>query len=82
MVYFIRPSFKEWLGENKIFFEVFAFGFLTAMAITVSYEANRISSYQVLLMKQEHQPVFKIGLQLEAGKKETITISNNGGPIQ
>lgn len=78
--YFRYPKFKQWLENNKIFFEVIAFGFLTAMAVIVSLEANRISSYQILLTKRQNQPIFKIDLKLDAGK-ETLSISNNGGPI-
>lgn len=44
---------RDWLDRNKIIFETLTAVLLMTAAVVVSFEANRISSYQVQIMSYQ-----------------------------
>lgn len=80
-------SIKKFLEDNKIFFEVLVSLSLTAMALYVSYQANRIAAVQTKISESENMPVFEViasqtyDKALKFYTENIIDISNEGGPI-
>ncbi len=86
-ILFILDIIKNWLQNNKIFFETIGITAFTIMSIIVALSANNISQYQTNLSELEHQPIFNfqrdyfpINSSLEQFKQDLI-ISNEGTPI-
>ena len=85
---------KEWLKENKIFFETIAIVLLSTMAIIVSIQSNKISSSQLRIAEDQKRIMVAQNLPLlrlnayQVYTKETdkysediIKIVNEGPPL-
>lgn len=76
---------RDWLNNNKIFFEVIVMGWLTYMAITVSRKANEIADAQTSIMRQEQLPQFEFRSEQLKNEKtgiydyRTWYVVNRGG---
>lgn len=79
---------KQWLKENKIYFEIFGITSLSIMAIIVSCESNRITNNQIQVTKMESQPFIEFQRELKydairgVRTDDEIMISNKGGPLR
>lgn len=83
--YKVKRKSKNWLQDNKVFFETVVMIFLTIMSIVVAYNANRISEKandlmeaELELSKLEKLPRFTIK---NTQNKNEYCILNVGGTI-
>lgn len=78
---------REFLINNKIFFETIVAVLLAIMAITLTINSNEIASYEIELKKMENQPLLKFDVNLSEYDyenyrftKDQLIISNIGTP--
>ena len=77
-------SCKEFLTDNKIFFEIFSTVGLGLMAIIISVLALRASNLQALVASAQVQPLFRIATNYKRDSEavpyseQTIDVSNDG----
>lgn len=78
---------RDWLNNNKIFFETIAVLLLALMAIIVSWNTNQIASYQTDIMKSEHLPIIHLDIaqiydpSTKNYTRDELIISNLGAPL-
>ena len=64
--------FRKGLNDNKIFFEVFVAGCLSAMAIIVSIQSNKIAQSQTKMMEEQGLPQIEIRYNQEKNQRTEI----------
>lgn len=78
---------RNFLEENKVFFEVVVSVLLSIMAVLVSIEANRIANAQTRIMEQENSPHLEIRMTQDYNQELKIydntnwLVFNRGGKI-
>ena len=78
-----QKSFKEWLEQNKVFFETLTALALTIASLIISGSANKIANRQRQLEEALSRPVINLSASCDEERNyiNHVSILNSGSPV-